>query len=91
MSDEAPDQESKTEDPSGKKLEDALKKGDVAKSQEVTTWFMLLGSAIVFAMLAPWTSSQISQSLERIIMNADRFYLPQQHKLDEPIGIAEPA
>ncbi|MBD8064305.1 flagellar biosynthesis protein FlhB [Devosia sp. PTR5] len=73
MSDEAPDQESKTEDPSGKKLEDAHKKGDVAKSQEVTTWFMLLGSAIVFAMLAPWTSSQISQSLERIIMNADRF------------------
>jgi catalase-peroxidase len=25
------------------------------------------------------------------VMNADRFDLPQQHKLDEPIGIAEPA
>lgn len=73
MSDEAPDQESKTEDPSSKKLEDAHKKGDVAKSQEVTTWFMLLGSAIAFAMLAPWTASRLSSSLELVISNADQF------------------
>ena len=43
LSDEAPEQSSKTEDPSQKKLEDAHKKGDVVKSQEVTTWFMLRG------------------------------------------------
>jgi len=73
MSDEAPEQDSKTEDPSQKKLEDAHKKGDVAKSQEVTTWFMLLGSAIIFSMMAPWTSAQLSASLELIVMNADRF------------------
>ena len=34
MSDEAPEQDSKTEDPSQKKLEDAHKKGDVAKSRK---------------------------------------------------------
>lgn len=73
MSSEAPEQDSKTEDPSQKKLEDAHKKGDVAKSQEVTTWFMLLGSAIVFAMMAPWASSSLSASLGQIIMNADQF------------------
>jgi flagellar biosynthetic protein FlhB len=73
MSDEAPEQDSKTEDPSLKKLEDAHKKGDVAKSQEVTTWFMLLGSAMVFAMLSPWASSELSRSLSLIIMNADQF------------------
>lgn len=73
MSDEAPEQDSKTEDPSQKKLDDAHKKGDVAKSQEVTTWFMLLGSGIVFAMLSPWISSQLSQSLSLIMMNADQF------------------
>ncbi|MHA6297774.1 flagellar biosynthesis protein FlhB [Devosia sp. CAU 1758] len=73
MSSEAPDQDSKTEDPSQKKLEDAHKKGDVAKSQEVTTWFMLLGSAIVFTMVSPWASQQISSSLGLIIMNADQF------------------
>jgi flagellar biosynthetic protein FlhB len=73
MSDEAPEQDSKTEDPSQKKLEDAHKKGDVAKSQEVTTWFMLLGSAIIFSMMAPWTSASLSSSLSLIIMNADQF------------------
>jgi flagellar biosynthetic protein FlhB len=73
MSDEAPEQESKTEDPSQKKLEDAHKKGDVAKSQEVTTWFMLVGSAVVFAMISPWVSGQLSQSLSLIFMNADQF------------------
>ncbi len=73
MSDEAPDQESKTEDPSSKKLEDAHKKGDVAKSQEVTTWFMLLGSAVVFAGLGPWSAGQIALPLEMVIANADQF------------------
>jgi flagellar biosynthetic protein FlhB len=73
MSDEAPEQDSKTEDPSQKKLEDAHKKGDVAKSQEVTTWFMLVGSGVVFALLSPWISSQLSQSLSLIFMNADQF------------------
>ena len=73
MSDEAPEQDSKTEDPSQKKLEDAHKKGDVAKSQEVTTWFMLLGSATVFAMLSPWASTELSRQLSLIIMNADQF------------------
>lgn len=73
MSDEAPEQESKTEDPSQRKLEEAHKKGDVAKSQEVTTWFMLVGTAIVCANMAPWVAQQISQPLQIIMMNADRF------------------
>ena len=75
MSDEAPEQESKTEDPSQKKLEDARKKGDVAKSQEVVTWFMLLGSAVIFAMMAPGTAAALSDSLKQIILNADQFEL----------------
>ncbi|WIY54352.1 flagellar biosynthesis protein FlhB [Devosia sp. YIM 151766] len=73
MSTEAPEKDSKTEDPSQKKLEDAHKKGDVAKSQEVTTWFMLLGSAIIFTMMAPWVGSNLTGSLGLIIMNADQF------------------
>lgn len=73
MSDDAPEQDSKTEDPSHKKLEEAHKKGDVAKSQEVTTLFMLIGTTIVFASMAPWVSLQISDPLQIIMMNADRF------------------
>lgn len=73
MSDEAPDQESKTEDPSQRKLEEAHKKGDVAKSQEVTTWFMLIGTAIICSSMAPWVATQISSPLQIVMMNADRF------------------
>lgn len=73
MSDEAPDQESKTEDPSEKKLEDAHKKGDVVKSQEVTTWFTLAGSALMFAMLAPGTTQSLAESLKGLIANADMY------------------
>lgn len=75
MSDEAPENDSKTEDPSQKKLQDAREKGDVAKSQEVVTWFMLLGSAAIFAMMAPGTAANLSNSLKVLIMNADRFDL----------------
>lgn len=73
MSSEAPEQDSKTEDPSQKKLEEAHKKGDVAKSQEVVTWFMLLGSAAIFAMMAPATAANLTASLKVLLMNADRF------------------
>ena len=75
MSDEAPENDAKTEDPSQKKLEDAHKKGDVAKSQEVVTWFMLLGSAAVFAMMAPGMAASLSESLKILLMNADQFDL----------------
>jgi flagellar biosynthesis protein FlhB len=75
MSDEAPENDAKTEDPSQKKLEDAHKKGDVAKSQEVVTWFMLLGSAAIFAMMAPGTAANLTTSLKLILMNADQFEL----------------
>lgn len=73
MSDEAPEQSSKTEDPSHKKLEDAHKRGDVVKSQEVTTWFALAGSALMFAGLAPGTSAALSDSLKGLIANADMY------------------
>ncbi|MCF6199763.1 MAG: flagellar biosynthesis protein FlhB [Hyphomicrobiaceae bacterium] len=49
MSDE-PDESEKTEEPSQKKLDDAKKKGNIPKSQEVTSWFMLL-SATLFIMI----------------------------------------
>ncbi|MDB5472830.1 MAG: flhB [Devosia sp.] len=75
MSDEAPDNDAKTEDPSQKKLEDAFKKGDVAKSQEVVTWFMLLGSAVVFAAMAPGVAENLSFSLKEILANADQVEL----------------
>ncbi|MCC3860830.1 flagellar biosynthesis protein FlhB [Pseudemcibacter aquimaris] len=46
MSDDQDDAQ-KTEEPTQKKLSDAMEKGDFAKSQEIKNWFVLFGAAIV--------------------------------------------
>ncbi len=69
MSDE-PDKSEKTEDPSQRKLDEARKKGDVAKSQELTTWFMTLGSTLLFMIMAPITTGQLMIPLRQIMDHA---------------------
>jgi flagellar biosynthesis protein FlhB len=73
VSDEAPDQEAKTEDPSQKKLDDAQKKGDVVKSQEVNNWFMIAGSGLLFSIMAAPTTHGLADSLKLLLANADQF------------------
>ena len=43
------DTSDKTEDPTQKRLDDAHDRGDVAKSQEVNTWFMIAGATLVLS------------------------------------------
>ena len=66
-----PERSEKTEDPSAKKIADAIKRGDVAKSQEVTTWFMLLGTALVFGLMAPASTGAMVAELRLMMANAD--------------------
>src|SRR3954471_5431170 len=73
MSDEAPEQSSKTEGPSQKKLDDAHKRGDVVKSQEVNNWFMIAGSGLLFSMMAAPTTTGLATSLRTLMANADQF------------------
>ncbi|NOZ31545.1 MAG: flagellar biosynthesis protein FlhB [Alphaproteobacteria bacterium] len=69
--DDEPDKSEKTEDASDKKLRDAHQKGDVPKSQEVTTWFTLLGATLMIGLLAPDSSVQLVASLKMVMANAD--------------------
>jgi flagellar biosynthetic protein FlhB len=78
VSDEAPEQSSKTEDPSEKKLRDAHEKGDVVKSQEVNNWFILGGSALVFGLLAAPTSSGLLQTFRTLLDNAEKYEVGSQ-------------
>ncbi|UYO38880.1 flagellar biosynthesis protein FlhB [Rhodopseudomonas palustris] len=43
------DSDEKTEEPTQKRLDDALKRGDVVKSQEVNTWFLIAGATLVLS------------------------------------------
>lgn len=50
----------KTEDPTAKKLEEAINSGDLAKSQEVNTWFMLAGGTLTLFLFGGYTASKIA-------------------------------
>ncbi|MEO1065872.1 MAG: flagellar biosynthesis protein FlhB [Pseudomonadota bacterium] len=67
MAEEAEDGGEKTEDPTQKKLEEAHKKGDVAKSQEVNTWFIMAASTIVIAGFAGSSASGLMTSFGGIV------------------------
>ncbi len=55
----AEDEDSKTEQPTEKRLADARRKGDVPQSQELKTWAMLAASTVIVVMMAPSMSSDL--------------------------------
>ena len=60
----------RSEDPTAKRLEEALQRGDVAKSQEVSTWFVIGAAAIVLAAFSGPMSSGLSTTMRGIVANA---------------------
>ena len=60
------DRAQRTEEPTPKRLEEARKKGQVASSREVNTWFMILAGTIVM-MLAPTAMGGFTQVLARFL------------------------
>ena len=69
MADEKDDAE-KTEDPTQKKLDEALEKGDVAKSQEVNTWFIMAGATLMLMVFSGGISSNLSITMRGLIVNS---------------------
>ncbi|MGN6064542.1 MULTISPECIES: flagellar biosynthesis protein FlhB [Brevundimonas] len=60
---DGPDPESKTEDATPRKLEEARKKGDVAKSPDVAAALSLAGAAGVLLAGGGWFSTQMAEAL----------------------------
>ena len=60
----------KTEDPTQKRLDDALERGDVAKSQEVNTWFVIAGGALVLATFSGSVGSSLHNPLRNLLANS---------------------
>lgn len=59
----------RSEDPTPKRLEDAIKKGDVAKSQEVNTWFLLLGATIAFFIFGGSSANKLAIAFRDVLGN----------------------
>lgn len=70
MADE--DDAEKTEDPTQKRLDDAIKRGDVVKSQEVNTWFVIAASALVLLGFSGSMSNQLQTMFRGLLGNAHR-------------------
>lgn len=66
----AEDDTERTEDPTQKRLDDALEKGDVAKSQEVNTWFVLAGAALVLSSFSSSIGSGMVGTLRNLLANS---------------------
>ena len=71
MAEEQSEQSEKTEEPTQKRLEDAHKKGDVPKSQEVNTWFVIVGATLLLLIFA--------NGMSRDLAVAFRGFLSQAH------------
>ncbi|MGM4887866.1 flagellar biosynthesis protein FlhB [Tardiphaga sp. 1201_B9_N1_1] len=66
----ADDDSEKTHDPTQKKLDDAHERGDVAKSQEVNTWFLLAGATLVLSTFNGSVGGGLQTPLKNLLQNS---------------------
>src|SRR5580693_7065697 len=69
------DSSDKTQDPTQKRLDDAHDRGDVAKSQEVNTWFMIAGATLVLSTFSGSIGGGIEMPLRNLIANSWMFHV----------------
>jgi flagellar biosynthesis protein FlhB len=60
----------RSEDPSAKRLEEALERGDVVKSQEVSTWFVIGAGALMLSAFSGSMSGGLSTTFRGIVANS---------------------
>jgi flagellar biosynthetic protein FlhB len=68
MADE--DDTEKSEDPTQKRLDEALERGDVVKSQEVNTWFVLGAATLVLLSFSGSMSNSLAVMMRGLIAHA---------------------
>lgn len=69
------DPSQKTEEPTDKRKQDALEKGQVAKSQEVGHWFMMLGIAALLIFMIGHAGATLVGGLRAFVASPDRIAL----------------
>lgn len=64
----------KTEEPTRKKIEDALKRGDVAKSQDLSVWFGLAATTLVISAFGEQAVTGLARPLVRFLQSPDAIH-----------------
>jgi len=73
------DEASKTEDPTDKKLGDARVKGDVAKSIEVSNWFILVGALVSLVFVAPYIAKNTRHMVNVFVVRPETIPTDIEH------------
>ena len=60
----------RSQDPTQKRIDEAIKRGDVVKSQEVSTWFVIAGATLVLAAISTGMGSSLTTTFRGLIANA---------------------
>lgn len=70
---EEQDQSEKTEDPSQRRLDEAIRRGDVVKSQEVNTWFVIGAATLALLAFSGSTGGALSATMRGLLAEAYAF------------------
>jgi flagellar biosynthetic protein FlhB len=60
----------RTEDPTQKRLDEAISRGDVAKSQEVNNWFIIAGATLIVLAFANSMVASLATTFRGLLANA---------------------
>jgi flagellar biosynthetic protein FlhB len=71
MADESDDTEH-TEDPTPRRLEEAIKRGDVVKSAEVATWFTIAGATLIVMVFAVPMTESLETTFRGLLEHSDQ-------------------
>jgi len=70
MAEDQQDDSQKTEEPTHRRLEQAREKGQVARSQEINHWFMILALTLIVSVFAAPVASRIVRQITEFIVRA---------------------
>lgn len=90
MSDDQ-DKSQKTEEPTQKRIDDAVKKGQVATSREVNSFFLLAALTMLVIILGPGVSHDVKVLLTKFITQPDYFEVDKasfQNEMREALAAA---
>ena len=62
-----------SEDPTARRLDEAIKRGDVVKSMEVSTWFMIAGGSLTLMVFAAPMAASLQATLRGLLANSYQY------------------
>jgi flagellar biosynthetic protein FlhB len=81
MAEEDRNDTDRTEDPTQKRLDEAVRRGDVVKSQEVSTWFIIAGATLILIAFSNSMVESVSMTLRGLLANAHDIPMNGHHVL----------